>query len=60
MVVYEAARAMVNIDNVTARELQPAVSGMLSLFHTTAYFIFVCSFAAVSWLSQAYNEIRCS
>ncbi|XP_065910406.1 coatomer subunit gamma-2-like isoform X1 [Dysidea avara] len=31
MVVYEAARAMVNIDNVTARELQPAVS-VLQLF----------------------------
>ena len=28
MVVYEAARAMVNLKNVTAREVQPAVSGM--------------------------------
>lgn len=27
MVVYEAARAMVHLKNVTARELQPAVSG---------------------------------
>ena len=27
MVVYESARAMVNLRNVTARELQPAVSG---------------------------------
>ena len=27
MVVYEAARAMVNLKNVTAREVQPAVSG---------------------------------
>ena len=35
MVVYEAARAMVNIDNVTARELQPAVSGKSSLFVTS-------------------------
>jgi coatomer protein complex subunit gamma len=28
MVVYEAARAMVNLKNVTAREVQPAVSGI--------------------------------
>lgn len=27
MVVYEAARAMVNLKNVTLREVQPAVSG---------------------------------
>ena len=27
MVMYESARAMVNLKNVTARELQPAVSG---------------------------------
>ncbi len=27
MVVYEAARSMVNLKNVTAREVQPAVSG---------------------------------
>ena len=27
MVVYEAARAIVNLRNVTPRELQPAVSG---------------------------------
>jgi hypothetical protein len=27
MVVYEAARAMVNLKNITAREIQPAVSG---------------------------------
>ena len=31
MVVYEAARAIVNLKNVTAREIQPAVS-MLQLF----------------------------
>ena len=29
MVVYEAARAMVNLKNVTAKEVQPAVSGVL-------------------------------
>lgn len=28
MVNYEAARAMVNLNNVTAKELQPAVSGI--------------------------------
>ena len=27
MVMYESARAMVNLKNVTAKELQPAVSG---------------------------------
>ena len=27
MVVYEAARAMVNLKNVTAKEVQPSVSG---------------------------------
>ena len=31
MVVYEAARAMVNLKNVTAREVQPAVSGMCTI-----------------------------
>lgn len=37
MVVYEAARAMVNIDNVTARELQPAVSGKYSDKYSNVY-----------------------
>ena len=32
MVVYEAARAMVNLKNVTAREVQPAVSGMYVVY----------------------------
>ena len=27
MVVYEAARSLINLKNVTAREIQPAVSG---------------------------------
>lgn len=35
MVVYEAARAMVNLKNVTAREVQPAVS-VLQMFLTSA------------------------
>lgn len=35
MVVYEAARAMVNLKNVTVRELHPAVS-VLQMFLTSA------------------------
>jgi hypothetical protein len=31
MVVYEAARAICNLRNVTAQELFPAVSGVFSL-----------------------------
>ena len=47
--VYEAARAMVNIKSVTARELQPAVS-VLQMFLTSAK----CTtrFAAVKTLNR--------
>jgi coatomer protein complex subunit gamma len=49
MVVYEAARAMVNLNNVTARELQPAVS-VLQMFLTSAKP--TVRFAAVKTLNQ--------
>ena len=49
MVVYEAARAMVNLNNVTARELQPAVSGTIIAHKktfTVDHLIFVYAFSS--------------
>ncbi|XP_003384949.1 PREDICTED: coatomer subunit gamma-2-like [Amphimedon queenslandica] len=49
MVVYEAARAMVNLSNITARELQPAVS-VLQMFLSSPKA--VTRFAAVKTLNR--------
>ena len=53
MVVYEAARAMVNLKNVTARELQPAVS-VLQMFLTSAKP--TVRFAAVKTLNRVSSH----
>jgi coatomer protein complex subunit gamma len=49
MVVYEAARAMVNLKNITAREIQPAVS-VLQIFLSSPKA--VTRFAAVKTLNR--------
>lgn len=65
MVMYESARAMVNLKNVTARELQPAVSGSLaSNSMSVRPFMFdwiccVCSAPDVSDIGQTNNSICC-
>ena len=37
MVVYEAARAMVNLKNVTVREVHPARCGLVNSIMVTLY-----------------------
>ena len=63
MVVYEAARAMVNLNNVTARELQPAVSGKKTAHKIYGrplnFYHFCFSFADVFDVGQADSSFCC-
>ena len=53
MVVYEAARAMVNLKNVTAKEVQPAVSGVCCLAtHHDVLFLGMSSAVALCYSSS--------
>lgn len=62
MVVYEAARAMVNLRNVTARELAPAVSSkpVYKQFYIASLLSLFLSFfssADVPWITKSNNPL---